>query len=58
MQQNYRVFDEGQGDVFQQGTLLARAEICAGDEEELISIPPIKQHPKDVIELQIAPKRG
>lgn len=57
IQQNYSVFDEGKEAAFQQGTLLARAEIYRSDMNEPVSIPLAEQHAKNVVELQIAPRR-
>lgn len=57
-QQSDHVCEEEQELDFQQGTLLARAEIHGMDKERPICVPPIQHHAlNDFIGLQIAPRR-
>ena len=55
-QKNYNIFDEQQENLFQQGTILARAEIHGPDKEKPFYVPPDQEcQEKEFVKLQIAP---
>lgn len=56
-QQNYNIYDDKQQPLFQQGTLLARAEIHPKDKDKSpFFVPPAQEgQPEKYVELQIGP---